>query len=367
MNKKNIKIIISCGGTGGNIFPGLEIAKSLKKINSDVDILFVGARNKMEMNKVPKVGFNIIGLWIQGWYRNSIFKNILFPIKLIISLIHAFFIIIQFRPNAVIGTGGFASGPLLFVATFLRYKTYIQEQNCFAGLTNKMLSNRVDKIFVAYDDMSAFFPISKTINFGNPVRSSLVTKLSTAFIEKSRNFFKLSNKKFTVLIIGGSLGAEPINKAINYHLKNLLDEDCQIIWQTGVRDFKNHKDINSMHCSVYQFIDRMDLAYAAADLVISRAGAIAIAEISMLSKACILIPSPYVAENHQTINAMYLKENDACEFMAEQQLMSKEFVTKILSFKSDKLREKIGKNAHNLFKYDAANNIAKLILEDCVC
>ena len=164
MNKKNIKIIISCGGTGGHIFPGLEIAKSLKKINSDVDILFVGARNKMEMNKVPKVGFNIIGLWIQGWYRNSIFKNILFPIKLIISLIHAFFIIIQFRPNAVIGTGGFASGPLLFVATFLRYKTYIQEQNCFAGLTNKMLSNRVDKIFVAYDDMSAFFPISKTIN-----------------------------------------------------------------------------------------------------------------------------------------------------------------------------------------------------------
>tara|TARA_B100000674_G_scaffold496343_1_gene526283 strand:+ start:3099 stop:4202 length:1104 start_codon:yes stop_codon:yes gene_type:complete len=367
MNKKNIKIIISCGGTGGHIFPGLEIAKSLKKINSDVDILFVGARNKMEMNKVPKVGFNIIGLWIQGWYRNSISKNILFPIKLIISLIHSFFIIIQFRPNAVIGTGGFASGPLLLVATFLRYKTYIQEQNCFAGLTNKMLSNRVDKIFVAYDDMSAFFPINKTINFGNPVRSSLVTKLSIAFIEKSRTYFNLSNKKFTVLIIGGSLGAEPINKAINYHLKNLLDEDCQIIWQTGSRDFKNHKELNSKHCSVYEFIDRMDLAYASADLVISRAGAIAIAEISMLSKASILIPSPYVAENHQTINAMYLKENNACELITEQQLMSKEFVTKILSFKSDKLREKIGKNAHNLFKYDAANNIAKLILEDCIC
>ena len=367
MNKKNIKIIISCGGTGGHIFPGLEIAKSLKKINSDVDILFVGAHNKMEMNKVPKVGFNIIGLWIQGWYRNSMSKNILFPLKLIISLIHAFFIIIQFRPNAIIGTGGFASGPLLFVATFLRYKTYIQEQNCFAGLTNKILSNRVDKIFVAYDDMSAFFPINKTINFGNPVRSSLITQLSVPFIEKSRTFFKLSNKKFTVLIIGGSLGAEPINKAINYHLKNLLNEDCQIIWQTGNRDFNNYKELNSKNSSVYQFIDRMDLAYAAADLVISRAGAIAIAEISMLSKASILIPSPYVAENHQTVNAMYLKENDACELMTEQQLMSKELITKILSFKSDKLRKKIGKNAHNLFKYDAANNIAKLILEDCSC
>ncbi|MAQ31638.1 MAG: undecaprenyldiphospho-muramoylpentapeptide beta-N-acetylglucosaminyltransferase [Flavobacteriales bacterium] len=367
MKKKNIKLIISCGGTGGHIFPALEIAKSLKKINSDVDILFVGARNKMEMNKVPKAGFNIIGLWIQGWYRNAIFKNILFPLKLIISLIHSFFIIIQFRPNAIIGTGGFASGPVLFVATFFRYKTYIQEQNCFAGLTNKILSNRVDKIFVAYDDMSLFFPINKTINFGNPVRSSLITKLNISFIEKSRTFFNLSNKKFTILIIGGSLGAEPINKAMNYHLKNLLNEDCQLIWQTGERDFNNYKELHSKNCSVYHFIDRMDLAYAAADLVISRSGAIAIAEISMLSKASILIPSPYVADDHQTVNAMYLKENDACELMTEQQLMSQEFVAKILSFRSDKLRQKIGKNAHDLFKYDAANNIAKLILEDCLC
>ena len=358
------KILISCGGTGGHIFPAIEIAKSFKTLNPDIDLLFVGALNKMEMIKVPKAGFPIIGIWIQGLYRNSIFKNTLFFIKLVVSLIHSFGILIYYRPVAVIGTGGFVTGPVLLLASMLGLKTYIQEQNCFPGITNRILGKLVSRVFVAHEQMESFFAINKIINFGNPVRLKLRTKKSDDFVNQSRSFFGLSPNKFTILVIGGSLGAEPINKSIAYHLKSIFKQDCQLIWQTGYKGYGDYGGLKSTNCSVQKFIDRMDLAYSAADVVISRAGAIAITEISFLEKASILIPSPHVTDNHQFKNAKYLADHKACLLMSELEFMSPKVIEYINYLKSDNIRNSIGKNAHNLFKYNASSEIAALILKD---
>ena len=330
MNKQTI--IISCGGTGGHIFPAIEIAKSLSNLDSSLHILFIGALNKMEMTTVPKKGFPIIGLWIQGFYRTSIIKNIFLPIKLLVSLIQAFILLLYYRPVAVIGTGGFASGPVLFVASLLQFKTYIQEQNSYPGLTNKLLSKRVDKIFVSNNNMSQFFPYNKIANLGNPVRHFLKTELDFKFLQKSRNFFNLSEGKFTILIIGGSLGAAPINNAIHNHFNILMQKNYQLIWQTGTRDYAKYFNLQSNNCSIHKFIERMDLAYAASDLVISRAGAIAISEISFLSKPSILIPSPHVTDDHQLENAKYLQKNHACMLVLEEELMSDKLPQEIENF-----------------------------------
>lgn len=361
---KNRTIIISCGGTGGHIFPALEIAKSLKKLDANLKILFVGAINKMEMQKIPQQGFPIVGLWIQGLYRKSILKNTLFPLKLIISLIHAFLLLIYHKPIAVVGTGGFASGPVLFMASLIGLKTYIQEQNCSAGLTNKLLSKRVNQIFVAHEGMQKFFPRHKILNLGNPVRHSLKTDLSTSFISKSRRFFGLSNNKFTILVVGGSLGAKPINDAINKHLNIFKKDDIQLIWQTGKNDYNKYCHLNTSTCSVNKFIDRMDLAYSASDLILSRAGAIAIAEISYLSKPSILIPSPHVTDNHQKENADYLKINQACELVLEKNLMTSELLDSIRKLKNSAIRKQIGDNVNQLFNHDAAHSIAEIILKN---
>tara|TARA_B100001250_G_scaffold414621_1_gene454770 strand:- start:3606 stop:4703 length:1098 start_codon:yes stop_codon:yes gene_type:complete len=361
---KRNKIIISCGGTGGHIFPALEIAKSLQKINPHIELLFVGARNKMEMVRVPRAGFRIIGIWIQALYRNSIIKNLLFPIKLFVSLIHSCFILVYHRPVAVIGTGGFVTGPILFIASLLNFKTYIQEQNSFPGLTNKLLGKSAKKIFVAYDNMERFFSIDKIINIGNPVRKSLKTSADLKYVNKSRSFFGLSNNKFTILVIGGSLGAQPINTVIQKNLHKLIDHDCQLIWQTGSFEYQYYKNLKSKKCSIQSFIDRMDLAYSAADLVISRAGAIAITEISFLKKASILIPSPYVTDDHQKKNAQYLDHNDACILINESELMNTNLINVIEKLKSQEYRNSIGYNAWKLFKYNASNNIAKIIINE---
>jgi len=365
MNKQTI--IISCGGTGGHIFPAIEIAKSLSDLDSSLHILFIGALNKMEMTTVPKKGFPIIGLWIQGFYRTSIIKNIFLPIKLLISLIQALILLLYYRPVAVIGTGGFASGPVLFIASLLKYKTYIQEQNSYPGLTNKLLSKRVDKIFVSNNNMSRFFPHNKITNLGNPVRHSLKTELGFKFLKKSRDFFNLSEGKFTILIIGGSLGAAPINNAIYNHFNILMQKNYQLIWQTGTRDYAKYLNLKSNNCSIHKFIERMDLAYAASDLVISRAGAIAISEISFLSKPSILIPSPHVTDDHQLENAKYLQKNHACMLVLEEDLMSDKLPQEIENFTNEAIRNKIGRQANALFSYNAANNIATSILNDLKC
>ena len=363
----NQTIIISCGGTGGHIFPAIEIAKSLSDLDPSLNILFVGALNKMEMKTIPKKGFPIIGLWIQGFYRKSIMKNILLPFKLLVSLIHALVLLLYYRPVAVIGTGGFASGPVLFIASLLKFKTYIQEQNSYPGLTNKILSKRIDKIFVANNNMSKFFPPKKIVNFGNPVRHSLKKGLDFNFLKKSRHFFNLSDNKFTILIIGGSLGASPINNAIHYHFNILMKQNYQLIWQTGKQEYAKYLNLKSDACSMHKFIERMDLAYAASDMVISRAGAIAISEISFLSKPSILIPSPHVTDNHQLENAKYLQKNHACMLVLEEDLMTDKLTNHIKDYTNHAIREKIGRKANELFNYNASQSIAKSILKDLKC
>ena len=363
---KRNKIIISCGGTGGHIFPALEIARSLKKIDPNIDLLFVGALNRMEMISIPQAGFSIIGIWIQAFYRNSIIKNLLFPVKLLISLIHSFFILLYYRPDAIIGTGGFASGPILFVASILNFRTYIQEQNCFPGLTNKLLGKRANKIFVAHESMERFFPIDKIINLGNPVRRNLKISTDLSNVIKSRDFFKLSHNKFTILVVGGSLGAQPINKLIQKNLNHLINSNCQLIWQTGELEYRHYYNLKSEYCCVLNFIERMDLAYSAADLVISRAGAIAITEISFLKKASVLIPSPHVTDDHQKKNAKYLDDHNACILINESDCMNVNLVKIVEKLKSEEYRNIIGYNAWKLFKYNASNDIAKIIINELV-
>ena len=369
---KQQKIIISCGGTGGHIFPALEIAKSLQKKDSNLDILFVGAFGRMEMKKVPKAGFSIRGLWIQGIYRKSIIKNILFPLKFIISLIQSFFILLHHNPVAVIGTGGFASFPVLYMASWFRIKTYIQEQNCHPGLANKILSKYVNRVFVAHDGMKMFFPEHKTLNLGNPVRKSL--KINSVSKKNSREFFGLKENIFTILVLGGSLGAPAINKLVQdlFFLPNVFSKNFQLIWQTG--EMQNQNDFRD--CSnVFEtkFIDRMDLAYHASDIVISRAGAIAIAELCFLSKPSILIPSPHVTANHQTINAEYLKKNNAAFLISEKEIQNQkgganskklvDFIEFLMA--NQNKREEMGHNANQLFKYESADEIVNIVLKEC--
>ena len=358
MIKKNHKIIICAGGTGGHIFPGLEIGKELAK--NKIDVLFVGALNKMEMEKIPKAGFPILGLWIQGWYRKSIIKNIFFPIKLICSFVQSIYILYMHQPSAIIGTGGFVTGPILFVGGLLGYKIYIQEQNAYPGVTNRLLSRFAKIIFVAHSGMNKFFPLSKLFNFGNPVRKNLNIEQTS---QASKLYFNLDQEKFTILVTGGSLGAAPINEYFKMYLTELVSNGCQLIWQTGKKSYWKYKFLNSDYCKIHPFIEKMDLAYNAADVVVSRSGAISISEICFLSKASILIPSPYVAEDHQKVNAEYLQNNNACLLVEEKELFQR-LMPSIIQLKDKMTRDSIRRNAHKLFKYNAAKKISTIILDD---
>ncbi len=305
---KKYKIVISGGGTGGHIYPAVAVAQALERKLPNVEILFVGASDRMEMEKVPKAGYKIIGLWISGLQRSLSVKNILFPFKVISSLIKSLGIIKEFKPDAAIGFGGYASGAMLYAATIKKLPTVIHEQNSYAGITNKILKNRVDTICVAYDNMGRFFPERKLIKTGNPIRLDLMQvdlKKQEAYTH-----FKLNPTKKTVLIIGGSLGARTINESILASLSKFAEADVQLLWQTG-KNFTKAKDLNQEGVRIEAFIYEMNLAYAIADVVISRAGALSIAELAQVKKPVILVPSPNVAEDHQTKNAMALVERDA--------------------------------------------------------
>lgn len=303
MNTKK-KIIISAGGTGGHIYPAIAVAQALqKRLNNEVDFLFVGASDRMEMEKVPKAGFKIVGLWISGLQRRITYKNFLFPIKVIISVLKSFGIINKFKPDVVIGFGGYASSAVLYAASLKKLPTLIHEQNSYAGITNKILKDKVNKICVAYDHMEKFFPANKLVKTGNPIRQDLMdvsSKRNEAF-----DFFKLDSAKKTVLVIGGSLGARTINESIFDGLDKLKNANINLIWQTG-KNFDKANKIQHPTFNIQHFIYEMDLAYAAADVVISRAGALSIAELAQVAKPVILVPSPNVAEDHQTKNAMAL-------------------------------------------------------------
>ena len=323
---KKLKFILSGGGTGGHIYPAVAIANELKSRFPNAEFLFVGANDKMEMQKVPQAGYKIEGLWIAGLQRKLTLQNAMFPFKLIDSLWKSRKIIKKFKPDVVIGTGGFASGPLLQMANMLNIPTVIQEQNSYPGITNKLLSKKANTICVAYENLERFFSKEKMILTGNPVRQDLID------IESKRaeaiQYFNLDTSKKTVLVLGGSLGARRVNQLIEKELNNFLSQNVQVIWQCGKLYFEEYKKYNSdklitdnaQLITVLAFIDRMDLVYAAADIVISRAGASSVSELCIVGKPVIFIPSPNVAEDHQTKNAQSIVDKKGAIMLKESDL-----------------------------------------------
>ena len=313
------KFIISGGGTGGHIYPAVAIANELKAQFPDATFLFVGAKDKMEMQKVPQAGYKIEGLWIAGLQRKITVQNAMFPIKLASSLLKSFFILKRFKPDVVIGTGGFASGAVLKVASMLGIPTVIQEQNSYPGITNKLLAKKANSICVAYENLERFFPKDKLHFTGNPVRQDLMEVASKK--EEAIAHFKLDASKKTLLILGGSLGARRINQLIEKELDFLLQLDFQIIWQCGKHYLNEYSKYNETeNVQVTAFIDRMDLVYAAADVVISRSGASSVSELCIVGKPTIFIPSPNVSEDHQTKNAKAIVERGAAILIKESNL-----------------------------------------------
>ncbi|WP_321320532.1 undecaprenyldiphospho-muramoylpentapeptide beta-N-acetylglucosaminyltransferase [Labilibaculum sp.] len=362
--KQKIKIIVSGGGTGGHIFPAISIANALKQKHSDCEILFVGAEGKMEMEKVPSAGYQIVGLPIRGLQRNFSKENLKFFTRLFKSLRKAKAIVKDFQPDAVVGVGGYASGPLLYAAAKMGIPTVIQEQNSYAGITNKLLAKKAKKICVAYEGMERFFPADKILLTGNPVRKDLLDIVSKK--QEAKAYFQLNPEKKTILVVGGSLGARTINNSMLGSLSAISDSEVQVIWQTGkfyiekVREELKKWDIPGL--KVFDFLGRMDLAYAAADMVISRAGAGTISELCLVEKPCILVPSPNVSEDHQTKNAMALVNKNAA-IMVKDIDAEKELVLVALKLinDTDKLSE-LSANCKALAKPNAADEIADQII-----
>jgi UDP-N-acetylglucosamine--N-acetylmuramyl-(pentapeptide) pyrophosphoryl-undecaprenol N-acetylglucosamine transferase len=362
-----LRIIISGGGTGGHIFPAIAIANALMKINNENEILFVGAIGRMEMEKVPVAGYKIEGLNIHGLQRKLSLSHFGFPIKLVASVMKARQIIKTFKPDAAVGVGGYASGPLLYAATTMKVPSLIQEQNSFPGITNKMLAKRVRKICVAYDGMEKYFPKEKIILTGNPIRQDIHN------IDEKRGealkHFNLSENKKTVLVIGGSLGARTLNESLKDGLENLMGNNIQLIWQTG-KLFSGEakeltKDLAEKGIMSFDFISRMDLAYAAADVVVSRAGASTVSELAVASKPVIFVPSPNVAEDHQTKNAMALVNKNAA-LIIKDALARQTLMTAIVHLINDEpkqnvLRENIAKLAMRNAADIIANEVYSMI------
>ncbi len=359
------RVIISGGGTGGHIFPAIAIANALRRHDPSVEILFVGAQGRMEMEKVPQSGYKIVGLPIAGFQRKALFKNILLPIKLVASLLMSGKIIKEFKPDAAVGVGGYASAPLLYVAGLLNIPYLIQEQNSFAGITNRQLSKKAKKICVAFHGMERFFPKEKLLLTGNPIRKESVDISNKR--EEALGFFGLDANKRTVLVTGGSLGAGTLNKSLMLGYRSLLNEDIQIIWQTGKYYFgevKSEVDSESNNeLVVTEFLSRMDLAYAAADIVVSRAGAGTIAELCVVKKPVVLVPSPNVSEDHQTKNAMALVEQNAAVVVKDSNAESDLIETvKALLTKPDVLRS-LSENIGKLGLPEADDVIAKEVIK----
>ncbi len=332
------RFIISGGGTGGHIFPAVAIANEIKAREPEAEILFVGAEGKMEMEKVPAAGYKIVGLKIQGIKRSLSISNLMVPFKLMRALRDASRIIKEFKPDAVIGVGGYASGAVLFSAAQKKIPTLIQEQNSFPGITNRILSRRVRRICVAYEGMERFFPASKIVLTGNPVRSEIVAPGNAR--NDAFSFFEMDPSRFTVLVVGGSLGARSVNSAMVGCVRKLVENGIQVLWQTGKGNADQAREaVQNLGdgVRVHEFIARMDLAYAVADLVVSRAGAIAVSELCLVKKPCILVPFPFAAEDHQTSNAKALSDNGAAILLRDD-LVKEKLGNEILSLYADENR-----------------------------
>jgi UDP-N-acetylglucosamine--N-acetylmuramyl-(pentapeptide) pyrophosphoryl-undecaprenol N-acetylglucosamine transferase len=361
---KNLKVIISGGGTGGHIFPAIAIAKAIENKVQNVEFLFVGAEDRMEMEKVPAAGYKIKGLWISGLQRKLDKRNLLFPFKVIHSIFKAKNIVKEFKPDLAIGTGGYASAPLLYAAAKKGIPTVIQEQNSYPGITNRILAKHVQKICVAYDEMERFFPTEKLIITGNPIREGILdfnNKVTDGQVK-----FNIDKTKPTVLVVGGSLGALTINNAIAENINQIKNMDVNLIWQTGIsyQDKAQNfiTDVNTKGINAYTFIKEMDLSYAAADVIISRAGAIAISELCCVGKPIILVPSPNVAENHQYKNAQSLVNKNAALLVEDDDASRKLVSTLEELIKNEDLRTSLSSNIKKIAVNDAAEQIAKIAL-----
>ncbi len=359
---KKYKFILSGGGTGGHIYPAVAIANELKLRFPDCEILFVGAQDKMEMQKVPQAGYTIEGLWIAGLQRKLTLQNMMFPFKLVSSLWKSRKIIKKFKPDAVIGTGGFASGPLLQVANSNNIPTVIQEQNSYPGITNKILSKKANAICVAYEKLERFFPKDKIVFTGNPVRQDLLD--SDSKTQEGITHFKLDDNKRTLLILGGSLGARRVNQLIEKELDFLLASGIQVFWQCGKLYFEEYKKYNDKeNVQVVAFIDRMDLIYAAADFVISRAGASSVSELCLVGKPTIFIPSPNVAEDHQTKNAKAIVDKKGAILLKESELDDKFETTFSELISNESHQKELSQNIKKLAKPNATKDIVEQILK----
>lgn len=356
MKTEEIRIIISGGGTGGHIFPAISIANAIREKRPDAQILFVGAEGRMEMQRVPAAGYRIEGLPVCGFDRSNPLKNIRVLYKLMQSQLKARRIIRSFHPHAAVGVGGYASGPTLNMAGKMGIPTLIQEQNSYAGVTNKLLAKRAKKICVAYEGMERFFAAEKIILTGNPVRQGLLNHTVTR--EEAVRSFKLSPEKKTVLVIGGSLGARTLNESMLAHVQDIVSSGIQFIWQTGKYYYEKDKerlDETGNHPAIHitDFISDMEYAYSAADLIISRAGAGSISEFCLLQKPVILVPSPNVAEDHQTKNALALVNKGAALYVKDGEAIGTLIDTAIQTVKDD---EKLAKLSHNISKLAFAHS-----------
>jgi UDP-N-acetylglucosamine--N-acetylmuramyl-(pentapeptide) pyrophosphoryl-undecaprenol N-acetylglucosamine transferase len=364
------RIIISGGGTGGHIYPAIAIANALRAMHADIKVLFVGAEGRMEMQKVPEAGYRIEGLWISGLQRRLTADNLAFPLKVIVSVVKSFRILAKFRPDVAVGVGGFASGPLLYAASLKKIPSLLQEQNSYAGLTNKMLANQVQKICVAHHGMERFFPEEKLVFTGNPIRHDIVT-LAAEGVDRRRaeglEYFGLSADKPVLLVVGGSLGARTLNTSVLAGIKKLVDQGIQVIWQSGKTAYQamgaqlaaiNHRP----GIQLREFITRMDLAYAAADVVVSRAGALAISELALVSKPVIFVPSPNVAEDHQRKNAEALVKEDAALMVLDVDA-PKHLIDRAIALLNDSSRQQmLRQNIGQLARPEAAQRIAEEVL-----
>ncbi len=359
------KVLISGGGTGGHIFPAIAIANELKAQFPEVEILFVGAEGKMEMEKVPQAGYKIIGLPIVGLQRKFTVKNLILPFKLFKSLLLARKTIKQFTPDVAIGVGGYASGPILQMSNWMKVPTILQEQNSFAGKTNILLGKKAKAICTAYPNMERFFPKASIVETGNPVRFE-VTQIDSKK-EVALAHFSLDPSKKTILVIGGSLGAKTLNDALISSLDHFAEQEVQVLWQCGKTHFSKAKrfleERPSKWIHLYEFIYEMDLAYASADIIISRAGAIAVSELTLIGKPSILVPSPNVSEDHQTHNAMALVSKDAAILVKDDVAISNLFETAFNLLQDTDKQRLLARNIKVLGKPDATKDIVKQVIK----
>jgi UDP-N-acetylglucosamine--N-acetylmuramyl-(pentapeptide) pyrophosphoryl-undecaprenol N-acetylglucosamine transferase len=362
--QRHKRIIVSGGGTGGHIFPAISIANALRKIDPATEILFVGAEGRMEMEKVPAAGYDIVGLPVSGFNRKNILKNIPVLFRLLKSLYYARRILKDFKPDVVVGVGGYASGPVLRMAGREHIPFLIQEQNSYAGVTNKLLAKKAGKICVAYDGMEKYFPAEKIVKTGNPVRQPFNNM--TELRDEALRFFGLDGKKPVVLSIGGSLGAGTLNRSLSENLKTAGESGVQWIWQTGRFYFEDVNALVSVYgnpdIKVFEFLNRMDLAYAAADVIISRAGAGTISELCLVGKPVILVPSPNVAEDHQTKNAQALTRNNAAVMVRDSEAVEKLLSEALRIIEDTELKKILSENILKLAEKDADIRIAGEVL-----